>query len=93
MKTMNHDEYGIICKIARKTKTDCWFLVKQDKNGNDYIHDLEEHKKYSLKTGISMLVECLDCKENYKSCFLNNEEEKIFKELLSKLDIEFNKEW
>ena len=92
MKTMSAEEYGIVSKIARKTKADCWFLVKQDKNGNDYVHDLEEHKKYSLKTGITMLVECLDCKENYEHCSLSAEEEKIFEELLKKLNIEFDKE-
>ena len=92
MKTMSAEEYAVINKIARKTKADCWFMVRQDKHGKDYVFDLEEVRVLSLRDGVEMLMECLDCQENYANCSFNYEEEETLKTLLNKLNIPFWKE-
>lgn len=89
-KTLTSEEYRVLCKIANKTNMDCWFYIKQDNKGTDYIYDLEERKRLCLKTGINQLVEGLDCAENYNNCNLTDDEDKTFKKLLNKLKIEFN---
>ena len=89
-KTLSQQEYDVLNKIARKTKMDCWFYIKQDKNGTDYVYDLEEQKRLCLKSGVGLLVEGLDCFENYDNCNLNAEEKKTFEELLIKLNINWN---
>lgn len=86
-KTLTQVEYDLLNKIARKTKTDCWFNIEQDKNGEDYVHDLEEGKKLPLDKGVVQLLEAIDCKENYDSCDLTTEEENAFKSLIEKLDL------
>ena len=88
-KTLTNDEYNVLNKIARKTKMDCWFDIRQDALGIDYIWDLEERKRTCLRTGVGMLVEGLDCQENYDNCWLTEDEDKAFKALLDKLEIEF----
>ena len=45
--TLSENEYNGLTKIARKTKCDCWFDIRQDKNGNDYVFDLENRKRLS----------------------------------------------
>ena len=92
-KTLTDAEYNVLNKISSRTKEDCWFWLKQDKNGTDYIWDLEERKRRCLKTGISMLVEGLDCQENYDNCWLEWNEKVAFKNLLAKLKIELNVDW
>ena len=44
--TLSSEEYNLLTKIARKSKMDCWFLIKQTKKGEDYVYDLENSKKY-----------------------------------------------
>ena len=89
-KTLTAKEFYVLCKIASKTKMDCWFCIKQDNNGTDYIYDLEESKRMCLRTGVSQLIEGLNCIENYNACDLTDDEDKAFKELLKKLKINFD---
>lgn len=89
-KTLTDAEYNVLNKIADRTGMDCWFLINQDRYGTDYIWDCEESKRMCLSTGIEMLCEGLDCQENYDSCELTEEEDKAFRGLLNKLNIEFN---
>lgn len=86
-KTLTNEEYNVLNKIAYKTKIDCWFCIKQDNKGTDYVYDLEENKRICLKTGVSQLIEGVDCIENYNACELSNNETYILKELLKKLNI------
>lgn len=88
-KTLTDAEYNVLNKITSKTKTDCWFWLKKDLNGVNYVWDLEEGKRMCLQTGVGLLCEALDCQENYDSCCLTEEEDKIFKDLLGKLSIKF----
>ena len=89
-KTLTDAEYNILNKIAEATGMDCWFYIKQDSYGTDYIWDCEENKKMCLKTGVSMLCEGIDCQENYDNCELTEDEDKTFKELLDKLQLELD---
>lgn len=86
-KTLTNPEYNVLNKIAHKTKMDCWFTIKQDNNGIDYIYDLEDKKRKCLRTGVYQLVSGLDCIENYNSCNLTDDEKTVFNELLRKLKI------
>ena len=80
--TLNHDEYELLTKIAEKSKMDCWFLIKQTKKGEDYVYDLEEGKRLSLRTGIRQLMEGID--SMYDMYFEGNERD-IMISLLSRL--------
>ena len=87
IQTLTIEEYNLLNKIAEKTKTDCWFLIEQDSDGTDYIYDLEEDVRLDLEVGIDMLMEAIDCKENYESCNLTVDEESVLNELLKKLNL------
>lgn len=89
-KTLTDAEYNVLNKIADRTGMDCWFYIKQDGHGVDYVWDCEENKRMCLKTGIGMLCEGLDCQENYDSCELKEHEKKVFKLLLDKLQLELD---
>lgn len=90
VKTLTQTEYDVLCKIARKTKMDCWFLIEQTEDGTDYVYDCESGEKMSLANGVSQLVEELDCVENYNNCDLSNSEQDEFIALLNKLEIDFD---
>lgn len=57
--TLSENEYNGLTKVARKTKCDCWFDIRQDKNGNDYVFDLENHKKLSVANGVLQLADAI----------------------------------
>lgn len=57
---LNGKEYELLDKIATKSKMDCWFQIRQTKGGEDYVYDLEEGKRMSLKKGIGQLIEGID---------------------------------
>ena len=85
--TLTAAQYGVLDKIARRTKMDCWFLIKQDKNGDDYVYDLEEGASIELADGVNGLMEGLDCPENIESCHLNWIEKTVLCELCKMLNI------
>ena len=80
--TLNSEEYDLLTKIAEKSKMDCWFLIKQTKKGEDYVYDLEEGKRLSLRTGIRQLMEGID--GMYDMCFEDGERD-VMITLLSRL--------
>lgn len=54
-------EYKLLNKIARRTNMDCWFSIRQTKDGKkDYVFDMENRKGISLRTGIRQLMEGID---------------------------------
>ena len=89
-KTLTSDEYKVLSKVARKTGCDCWFVLKQDNHGVDYVYDLEESRRMCLKTGVSILAESIDCQENLDNCLLGYEERRTLQELFKKLNISTN---
>lgn len=92
-KTLTDAEYNVLNKIAERTGMDCWFYIKQDGHGVDYVWDCEENKRMCLKTGIGMLCEGLDCQENYDNCWLEWHEKVSFRNLLAKLKISLDINW
>ena len=93
MKTLSADELNVLNKISKRTKMDCWFSVRQTFYGKDYVYDCEFGKRMSLRKGISMLMEGLDCQENYDHCYLEQSEKVTLKALLKKLNITLDVEW
>lgn len=81
--TLNSEEYDLLTKIAEKSKMDCWFLIKQTKKGEDYVYDLENSKKISLRTGIRLLMEGID--GMYDMYFEDNERDIMIKLLANLL--------
>lgn len=86
-KVLTYDECKVLSKVARKTGSDCWFVLKQDCYGVDYVYDREERKRMCLKTGIGILADSIDCQENFDNCWLDYEERKTLKDLFEKLNI------
>lgn len=80
-------QYTVLNKIARRTKMDCWFCIRQ-LNDQDYVYDVEEGRDYNLKVGLTYLMEGLDCPENVESCNLNWIETTVLTELLKMLDVD-----
>lgn len=89
-KTMTDDEFNVLNKVIDRTGSDCWAFLKQDCHGVDYIYDMEERKRYCLRTGVEMIAESLDCQENLENCFLDDNEKRSLRILLSKLRIELD---
>lgn len=81
--TLSSEEYDLLTKIAEKSKMDCWFLIKQTKKGEDYVYDLENSKKISLRTGIRQLMEGID--GMYDMYFEDNERDIMIKLLANLL--------
>lgn len=79
------EEYNVLVKIADRSKMDCWFLIDQDKDGDDYINDLENGEKLSLEDGIGDLVDGMTDYEDY--CLTRNEI-RTFEDLLINLGVE-----
>ena len=86
-KTLTDDEYRVLSKVARKTGSDCWFVMKQDCHGTDYVYDWEESKRMCLRTGVGILADSIDCQENFDNCCLDYNERMILRNLFTKLNI------
>lgn len=56
---LNELEYNALQNITYINKMDCWFCLKTNKHGDDYIYDLEEHKRLSLKAALNYIHEGL----------------------------------
>lgn len=82
MMTLSSDEYNLLTKIAEKSKMDCWFLIKQTAKGEDYVYDIENRKRISLRTGIRQLMEGID--GMYDMYFKGNERD-VMIHLLARL--------
>ena len=91
---LTDDEYNLLNKITRQTKTDCWFCLDTDKEGFDCVRDLERGHKVTLRFAVGVLNEAII------PDLLNvtEEEIEIYSNLLKKLKIadnpfgEYNKE-
>jgi hypothetical protein len=85
--TLSAKEFGVVNKVTRKTRTDCWFLIAEDGEGNDFVWDLEEGIDLSLREGIGMLMEAIDDRETFDHCDLSGDEVNTLFSLLGKLGI------
>lgn len=84
---LTNEEYNVLNKISARTKMDCWFCLSES-GDEDIVLDLEYRKSLTLKRGVSMLFEGLDCPENIENCGLSDKEKTVFNTLLEKLGIE-----
>lgn len=75
-------EYCVLSKIAESTKMDCWFFIKTNKRGHDYVHDLENGKAIGIRRGV---LELADGIYDLNGLDLTQYEKNVFIELLSKL--------
>ena len=80
--TLTNSEYKLLNKIARKTKMDCWFYIKQNKKKQDYVFDIENGKRLSLKCGIKQLIDGVIDTDIFE---LSDDEKFILIALLGKL--------
>ena len=81
---LDDEEYNVLNKIATKTHMDCWFWLETDADGKDYVENLEEECRISLKDGIEELTEGI---VSYALCDLTEYEIRVFEELLERLNI------
>lgn len=89
-KTLTDYEFNVLAKVSRKTGSDCWFVLKQDCHGTDYVIDWEEGKRMCLKTGVSLLADGIDCQENFDNCRLEWHERVTLRNLFAKLGFELD---
>ena len=83
---LSNEEFNVLNKISSKSKMDCWFYLKQDKDGNDYVYDLEQSKELSLTDGISMLDNSITSIDDYE---LSEDEKCIYISLIYKINSNF----
>ena len=77
-------EYDTVNLLATRSRMDCWFMLETDKQGNDYIFDLEENKKLTLKKGLEMFYMGLTDLDDYD---LDDEQKEILENLFRRLGI------
>lgn len=56
---LTDDEYNLINKLTRQTKTDCWFCLDKDNDGFDCVKDLEQGYKITLRCALRELNEAI----------------------------------
>lgn len=88
--TLTDYEYNVLARVSRKTGSDCWFVLNQDCYGKDYVIDWEESKRMCLKTGVRILMDSIDCQENFDNCCLEWHERVTLRNLFAKLDLELD---
>ena len=86
---LTNEEYNVLNHITSVTKTDCWFCLETDKDGNDYVSDLEEDCELTLQEGVGQLYEAVDFMtlNDWEELGLDKQEIAIFAQLLEKLEI------
>lgn len=84
--TLTNEEYNLLNYITRKTKTDCWFYLDTDKEGFDYVYDLENKRKVTLRFAIQQLNEAIIP----ELLDISIADINVYTELLNKLNIKYN---
>lgn len=83
------EEYNVLNHITSVTKTDCWFSLKTDKDGNDYVYDLEENCKMTLQKAVGQLYEATFwmTMNDWEELGIDTQEIIVYTELLKKCEI------
>lgn len=85
---LTNAEYDVLEKIARKSKMDTWFAVtgyrEKDGTESDWVYDLENGRRVTLKYGVGMLHEGMTF---YKDYDLTKRQIATFEKLLAKLGL------
>ena len=56
---LTNEEYNLLNRITRQTKTDCWFMLDKDKEGFDCVYDLENKRRVTLRFAVQQLNEAI----------------------------------
>lgn len=86
---LTDDEYNVLNHITSATKTDCWFSLETDKDGNDYVYDLEECCEMTLQDALSQLYEGIEFMtfNDWEELGVDEQEFATFAKLLEKFEI------
>ena len=86
---LTDEEYNVLNHITSVTKTDCWFSLETDEDGNDYVYDLEEGCEMTLQDAVSLLYEGVEFMtfDDWDELGIDKHEAIVFAKLLEKLDI------
>ena len=79
LESLSDEEFIVLNKIAKETGMDCWFSIRETKDGND------EELETTLREGIDWMHQGIP---SYEKCNLEKEEIEVFEALLKKLRIE-----
>ena len=83
------EQYNALNHITSATKTDCWFSLETDENGNDYVYDLENGCKLDWSEALEQLYEGVEWMtlNDWEQLDVDAQEIVVFTELLQKLEI------
>lgn len=86
---LSNEEYNVLNHITSATKTDCWFWLETDDDGNDYVHDLEEDCEMTIQEAVEQLYEAVEWMtlNDWEKLGVNEQEIMTFVELLKKFEI------
>lgn len=82
--SLSYDEYTTLERIAKRTKLDTWFGIRQ-KNGLDYAYDVESGNFVSWRKSMITFNEAI-----FSDSFKNEEEKSTYYKFLAKLNILHN---
>ena len=84
VESLSDEEFNALNKIAKETGMDCWFSLRETKDGKTVVYILDEEFETTLKEGIDWLHQGIP---SYEKCNLEKEKIEVFEELLKKLHI------
>ena len=86
---LTDEEYNVLNHITSVTKTDCWFSLETDKDGNAYVCDLEEDYELTMQDALSQLHDAVAWMtlNDWEELGISTQEIVVFTELLQKLEI------
>ena len=85
LESLSDEEFIVLNKIAKETGMDCWFSIRETKDGKSVVYILDEEFETTLREGIDWLHQGIP---SYEKCNLEKEEIEVFEALLKKLRIE-----
>ena len=85
--TLSNEEYSALDKVIRGCRMDCWAIIAQEPDGNDYIYDIECGNHLDMKEGLFVISQGIGCAENLAYCKLSSLEIKALKILFRKFEI------
>lgn len=85
LESLSDEEFIVLNKIAKETGMDCWFSIRETKDGKSVVYIFDEEFETTLREGIDWLHQGIP---SYEKCNLEKEEIEVFEALLKKLRIE-----
>lgn len=84
VESLSDEEFNVLNKIAKETGMDCWFSIRETKDGKSVVYILDDEFETTFKEGIDWLYQGMP---SYEKCGLTKEEIDVFEALLKKLQI------